>query len=481
MGPGLLSGKLSMVNVGLERFVDSARASGAAVVHTQWRPPAQGDPALNRLLLAMEEYHEEIEAANARAMARVLAAQPVWIDVGPALEVIPGFTKATVLHAGPPVTWERMCGPMRGAVVGALIYEGRAGDREQALALAASGDLHFSPCHALGAVGPMSGVITASMPVMVVENLAHGNRAYSNFNSEKNRKALSFGAFDQDVQDVLAWQRDVMAPLLRRIVHEHGGIDLKAIVSRALHMGDECHNRHVAATSILARTILPTIARLEPDWGQLAGLADYLAHNDWFFLNFSMACCKATMDAAHGIPMSTLVTAMARNGVESGIRVSGLGDHWFTAPAPAIEGLLFPPYRPEDANPDLGDSTITETCGIGAFAMAAAPAMVKLVGGTVSEAVELTREMSEITLSLNPAYTIPALDFLGTPTGIDIRKVVDTGIHPKLNTGIAHRQMGHGIVGAGMSSIPLASFTTALQAMYRSLGTDGSRYPAVLR
>jgi len=262
-----------------------------------------------------------------------------------------------------------------------------------------------------------------------------------------------------------------MAPLLGKVVRQQGGIDLKALTARALHMGDECHNRHVAATSLLARMIMPTIARLEPPWSQAAEVADYLLHNDWFFLNFSMAACKATMDAAHGIPMSTLVTAMARNGVESGIRVSGLGEQWFTAPAPAIQGLMFPPYAEDDANPDMGDSTITETCGIGAFAMAAAPALVRLVGGTVADAFSLTRDMAEITLAKNPAYTVPCLDFAGTPTGIDIRKVVDTGIHPKINTGIAHRHMGHGIVGAGMSAIPLECFDAALKAMHRTVTT----------
>jgi hypothetical protein len=308
---------------------------------------------------------------------------------------------------------------------------------------------------------------------MVVENTSHGNRAYSNFNSEKNRKALSFGAFDLDVQDILAWQRDVMAPMMGKAVRRQGGIDLKAIIARALQMGDDCHNRHVASTSLLLRVMMPALARLDLPPGQLAELADYMLHNDWFFLNFSMAACKATMDAGHGIPASTLVTAMARNGVESGVRVSGLGERWFTAPAPPVRGLMFPPFTAEDANPDMGDSTITETCGIGAFAMAAAPAMVRLVGGTVADAVGFTRSMAEITLAENKAYTIPSLDFLGTPTGIDIRKVVDTGIHPKINTGIAHREPGFGIVGAGITEIPMECFVSALKAMHQSLVLQG--------
>lgn len=469
MSDKLLGSKPKVVNVGVDSFGETVKSAGSDSVQVDWRPPAQGDQELNSILLALEDHYEAIQEANDKALEKILNAQPVWIDVGPALDVIPGFTPDTVLHAGPPVSWENMCGPMKGAVIGALIFEGRAKDKDEAMALAASGVLNFSPCHHFNTVGPMSGVITASMPIMVVENRTDGNRAYSNFNSEKNRKALSFGAFDSDVQDILAWQRDVMGPMLGEAVRKSGGIDLKAITARALHMGDECHNRHVASTSLLLREIMPFLTRLERPGEHLAQLADYMQHNDWFFLNFSMAACKATLDAGHGIPMSTIVTAMARNGVEAGVRVSGLGDQWFTAPAPPVRGIMFPPFTKEDANPDIGDSTITETCGIGAFAMAAAPAMVKLVGGKLSEAIGFTKSMAEITHAENKAYTIPALDFIGAPTGIDIRKVVETGIHPKINTGIAHREPGHGIVGAGITEIPLECFVTALKALHSSV------------
>lgn len=469
MSKELLKSKPKIVNIGLGKFGETAKAAGCETVQVDWRPPAQGNRQLNDILLALEGHYDEIQEANNKAVEKVLTAQPMWIDVAPALEVIPGFTPNTVLHAGPPVTWKKMCGPMRGAVIGALIFEGRAKNKEDAEFLAVSGQLDFSPCHHFHAVGPMSGVITPSMPVIVVENRTDGNRAYSNFNSEKNRKALSFGAFDQDVQDILAWQRDVMAPMLGQAIRQHGGIDLKAITARALQMGDECHNRHVASTSLLLRELLPTLARLDLPEDHLAQLADYMLHNDWFFLNFSMAACKATMDAGHGIAKSTLVTAMARNGVEAGIRVSGLGDQWFTAPAPPVRGIMFPPFSERDANPDMGDSTITETCGIGAFAMAAAPAMVKLVGGSVADAVGFTKSMAEITLAENRAYSIPNLDFVGTPTGIDVRRVVDTGIHPKINTGIAHREPGHGIAGAGITEIPMECFVGALRAIRDSL------------
>jgi len=469
MSGELLKAKPSIVTIGVEGFGETIRKAGFDSVHVDWKPPAGGNPELYSALLGLEDHYDEINDANAIAVQKIIEAQPVWIDVSPALETIPGFTKDTILHAGPPIEWNDMCGPMKGAVAGALIFEGKARTLEEAFAYAASGKPQFAPCHSLGAVGPMSGIISPSMPVIVVENKTAGNRAYSTFNNEKNRKALSFGAYDQDVQDYLAWQRDVMAPMLRKTVRKMGGVDLKSIMARALQMGDDGHNRHVAATSMLLRELLPTMARLAFPGDDLGELAALLLHNDWFFLNFSMAACKSSADAARGVPMSTMVTAMARNGVESGIRISGLGDRWFTAPAARVKGIMFPPFTDADANPDMGDSTITETCGLGAFAMAAAPAMVKLVGGSVSDAIGFTKSMADITLAKNKSFGIPYLDFDGTPTGIDIRKVVDLGIPPKINTGIAHKKPGFGIAGAGIAEIPMLCFTEALKAFKDSI------------
>jgi len=469
MSGKLLSGKPGIVAVGFEEFWGAILEAGFEVVQVDWKPPAEGDPELYSMLLGLEAHYQEIAEANSKAVQKLIEAQPVWVDVCFAQQTIPGFTKNTILHAGPPIEWENMCGPMKGAVAGAIIFEGKARSLDEAFQYAASGAPKFMPCHSLNAVGPMSGVISASMPVLVVENKAAGNRAYSTFNNEKNRKALSFGAYDQDVQDYLAWQRDILAPILGKTIREMGGIDLKSIMARALQMGDDCHNRHAASTSILVRELMPALVRLDFPGGRLGELADLMLRNDWFFLNFAMASCKASADAAQGVPMSTMVTAMARNGVESGIRVSGLGDRWFTAPAARVKGIMFPPFTEEDANPDMGDSTITETCGLGAFAMAAAPAMVKLVGGSVSDAIGFTKSMADITLTKNKSFGIPYLDFDGTPTGIDVRKVVDLGILPKINTGIAHKKPGFGIAGAGIAEIPMACFTKALGAFQNNM------------
>jgi len=408
----------------------------------------------------------DIEAANEVAIRRILDSQPVLVGIGRALDVIPGMRPNLILHAGPPIPWERMCGPLRGAVIGALVYEGLARDEQEALEVAASGEVHFEPCHHHGAVGPMAGVVSASMPVYIVENRTFGTRAYANLN-EGYGKVLRYGAYGAEVLERLRWINERVAPAIGRALERMGGVDMKALIARQLTMGDEGHNRNVAGSALFARVLAPHLARLDLDSDTLHDVFRYLAENDLAILNPVMAACKATMDAAHGSEGSTVVTCMARNGTEFGIRVSGLGDRWFTAPAEIPKGLYFPGFGDADANPDIGDSTITETAGIGAFAMAASPAIVRFVGGTPKEAMNATLEMYEITLTENPAFAIPQLDFRGTPTGIDIRKVVRTGITPRINTGIAHREPGVGQIGAGLVRAPMACFEEAVRAMAR--------------
>ncbi len=385
-----------------------------------------------------------ITQANQEAVNKILRSHPVLIDMGLAKDVIPGMTPTTVLHAGPPITWDRMCGPLKGAVIGALEYENLKLDQVQ-----------FAPAHHLGAVGPMAGVITASMPVFVIENKAFGNHAYATVN-EGLGKVLRYGANGPDVIQRLRWIADGFYPALKQAIVRAKGIDLKVIIAQALHMGDECHNRNKAATSLFLRAILPHLEDKE-------ALA-FINGNDHFFLNLSMAACKASLDPAHGIPNSTIVTAMARNGTDFGIRVSGLGDAWFCGPAQHVEGLLFPGFSDADRNPDMGDSAITETFGIGGFSMAASPAIVQFIGGSPKEALNHTQSMYEITAAENSAFGIPSLGFRGAPTGIDIRKVVELNCLPIINTGIAHREPGIGMVGAGIVYPPVEAFTQALIA-----------------
>ncbi|MDQ6919440.1 MAG: DUF1116 domain-containing protein [Candidatus Dormibacteraeota bacterium] len=457
----LLAGDLRVVNVGLASFAEPVQAAGGTVTTLDWRPPAAGD-AESALRLARLFREERIEAANATAIERVLAAQPMLVDLPLAGEAIPELAAGRLLlHAGPPIEWERMCGPMRGAIAGAIVLEGWAENVETAEKMAAAGEVDFAPAHHFDAVGPMAGVVSASMPLFVVEDAATGRRAYSTLN-EGLGKVLRYGANDVEVLRRLRWMNNELGPVLKAALRSLAEpINAKSIISQALQMGDECHNRNIAATSLLARQLAPALAgQGEPGIRAL----EFLRDNNFFFLNLSMASCKLMLLAGHDVAGSSLVTTMARNGVEFGIRVSGTGDAWYTAPAPVPEGLYFPGYGPSDANPDLGDSAITETAGIGGFAMAAAPAIVGFVGGTFAEAMAYSVEMGTITLARNREFQLPTLG-VGAATGIDVRRVLDSGSEPVINTGIAHRLPGVGQVGAGICRAPLGCFTKALAGL----------------
>ncbi len=471
-GTALFPDGMRAVNVGLAGFADPLRANGADVAPLDWRPPAAGDRELGLLVARLDDDTDgigaQVAAANTLAVGRIIGARPMLVDVRPAAEVIEDFRGRSLLHSGPPIAFEEMCGPVQGAVIGAAMFEEWASTPDEARALAAGGEIAFDACHHRGAVGPMAGVVSPSMPVVVVENGEHGNRAFATLN-EGLGKVLRFGAYDEAVMNRLRWFRDVLGPALSNSIRAMGGIDLTSITAQALQMGDEGHNRNVAATSLLVRTLAPTMVR-SADPATAHAVLDFLRVNDHFFLNLSMAACKSAMDAAHGIDASTVVTAMARNGVRFGIRLSGTGDTWFEAPVGVPDGLYFPGYGPDDANPDLGDSSITETSGIGGFAMAAAPAIVRFVGGSAEDALEFTRQMFRITLARNGNYALPPLGFAGTPTGIDVRRVVETGVAPVINTGIAHREAGIGQIGAGIARAPLGCFGASLQALGRQLG-----------
>jgi hypothetical protein len=472
---------MTAVTVGPDMFATPLAAAGVPVAALDWRPPAEGDRAVGMLLARLEDDPEDpvgrlVAAANATAVERLLAAQPMLIDVAPAADAL-GLRERQLLHSGPPISWDRMPGPVQGAVIGATLFEGWATTPEDAAALAAAGRIDLSPCHHHGAVGPMAGVVSPSMPVVVVEDTAAGTRGHATLN-EGLGKVLRFGAYDESVIARLRWMAEVLGPTLRAALREGGPIDLRSLTGQALQMGDEGHNRNIAATSLFTRTIAPALVR-SADPGATTATLDFLRGNDHFFLNLSMAACKAALDAASGIEGSTVVTAMSRNGVDFGIRLSGTGDTWFTTPVGVPDGLFFPGYGPEDANPDLGDSAITETFGIGGFAMAAAPAIVRFVGGSPGDALEFTRLMGRITLARNPSYQLPPLGFIGTPTGIDARRVVDSGIAPVINTGIAHREAGVGQIGAGIARAPLACFNAALATLAQRLGvTERGIVPA---
>jgi len=475
----LFGAELSVVNVGLDSFAADLRRAGGTAVDVDWRPPAGGDPAvlaaLDRCLGPDGAVRADVAAATRQSVERLMQARPVVVGIARALDVVPGMRRDLVLHSGPPVAWERMSGPTRGAVMGGLVYEGLARTPEEAAQLAAAGGVEFAPCHHHAAVGPMAGIVTASMPVWIVENAAFGSRAYGTLN-EGLGKVLRYGAYDAEVITRLRWMEQVLAPLLQRALAALGPLDVRSLIAQALQMGDEVHNRNRAATSLLIRTLAPHLVKLDVPSGQVADVLRFLDGNDHFFLNLSMAASKASLDPAADIPGSSMVTIMARNGTDFGIQVSALPGRWFTAPAPMVDGLYLPGFTAADAAPDIGDSVITETAGLGGMAMAAAPAIVQFVGGSAAQALGTTRRMYDITLAEHPVYRIPGLDFRGTATGIDLLKVVESGVVPVVNTGIAHRQPGIGMVGAGLVKPPFACFRAALLAFAESLGAPG---PAV--
>jgi hypothetical protein len=463
----LFKSELAVINLGLESFADNLRKEGVKVVQPEWKPAAGGDPAvqeaLDRCLGPEGEPLAVIAAANLEAVGRILKAKPMIIGVGKALDTIPGYKKNLILHSGPPVTWDRMSGPTRGAVIGALIYEGFATNEAEAVKVAASDAIEYAPCHHYAAVGPMAGIVSASMPVWVLRNEAFGNLAYSTLNEGLGR-VLRYGAFGDDVIQRLRWMESSLAPILSEVLAVTGPIDLRSIITQALQMGDEVHNRNRAATSLLIRTLAPHLVTLKRTPEEIAAVLRFLDGNDHFFLNLSMAASKCSLAPAEGLKHCSLITIQARNGTDFGIQVSALPGRWFTAPAPMVDGLYLPGYTAEDAAPDIGDSVITETNGLGGFAMAAAPAIVQFVGGTAPMALDVTRRMYEITTAEHPQYKIPALDFRGTPTGIDLLKILDRNILPVVNTGIAHKQPGVGMVGAGLVKPPLECYQKALTA-----------------
>lgn len=451
---------IKTVNLGNEGFANELKSINVDTIHLHWKPTAKGQLELIAAVDTLSN-RPDIDEANMEALRRINTSQAVLIDIQNAIDVIPGMTKDTILHAGPPITWDRMSGPMKGAIIGALIFERRASNEVEAISLAASGKIQFSPCHEHDAVGPMAGIISPSMPVFIVENKTFGNRAYCTLN-EGLGKVLRYGAYSHEVIEKLIWMKEVLAPCLKDSIMLSGGIDIKGIISEALHMGDEMHNRNKAGTSLFIRKIMPFLIKTNTSKESLESVIRFINSNDHFFLNLSMPAAKAILDAADGIDNCTVVVAMCRNGTEFGIRISGLKGQWFTGPAQMVKGLLFPGFTDEDCNPDIGDSSITETAGYGGFAMASAIAIVQFVGGVPQDALDFSNKMYEITVGESSTFSIPIFGFRGTAAAIDVRKVIEKNILPQINTGIAHKEAGIGQVGAGLVNPPWDCFAKAI-------------------
>ncbi len=461
MSNNLFQDKLKVVNLGLESFNTTIQTLGVESIHVDWKPP------MNVSSCAMKKINENkeiITKANKEAFFKILSSTPKLIGMGKAIDVIPNMKENLILHSGPPITWDRMCGPTRGGIIAALMYEGLACSVEEAEKLAASGKIEYAPCHEHGAVGPMAGIISKSMPVFIIKNEPFGNFTYATMN-EGLGKVLRYGAYSPDVIERLKWMENILYPVLKKAIESLEYIDLKNIIAQALHMGDEVHNRNRAATSLFFRQIAPALIRTMENKEDSAKVLEFINGNDHFFLNLSMAAAKAMLDAASGIKHSSLVTVMARNGTDFGVKISGGDGKWFVGKALVPDALYFPGFSKDDANPDIGDSAITETAGFGGLAIAASPAIVQFVGGSVSDAINYTMTMYEITFGENSAFQIPYLNFRGAPLGIDILKVIDKSIVPVIDTGVAHKKPGVGQVGAGIVNAPAEPFMLAYQAL----------------
>ena len=463
-----MSSPTHVVSVGADLLADAVAAQATGVTRVDWRPPMPGTET-DLATVAADPLRLD---ANRRALAAMLGVTARLVDVAPAAEVL-GLERGQFLHAGPPITWGRASGPLRGALMGGAALEGLVEDPEDSVALFESGrGVSLEPCHHHRAVGPMAGVVTPSMWMFVLEDPATGARTHCSLN-EGLGKVLRYGAYSPEVLTRLAWMRDVLGPLLRTAVRavaaDGGGVDVTGILTQMLQMGDEAHNRNRAGTLMLLRDLSPALVGGAESagfaTGDVAEALRFVGGNDHFFLNLAMPACKLALDAARGTEGSTMVVAMARNGTDFGIQVAGTGDEWFTGPAQVADGLFLGDYGPEDANPDIGDSAITETAGIGGFAMATAPAIVRLVGGSVPDALATTRRMHEITLGENPRWTVPVLEFQGVPSGIDVTRVCRTGILPQINTGMAGARAGVGQVGAGLVTPPAEIFPAALSRL----------------
>lgn len=468
----LLTSKPRVVNIGVENFANSIKKYNGKVVQFNFKPIAGGNQKLIKILRELKKL-ENLEKENMQIVEDMKNSSPYLIDVKPAKDVIPEINGKVLLHAGPPITFKEMTGPMQGSCIGAALFEGWAQTEEQALEMLNNEEIKFIPCHHVKAVGPMGGITSANMPVLIVHNTLKDNYSYCTLN-EGIGKVLRFGAYSQEVIDRLQWMKTVLGPVLGKALRTiDGGLNLNVIIAKAITMGDEFHQRNIAASLLFLKEVAPIITTLDIDEKDKKDVIEFLAKTDQFFLNVMMATGKAIVDAARMNKFGTIVTTMTRNGKDFGIRISGLGDEWFTAPVNTPKGLFFTGFTQDDANKDIGDSAITETVGVGGMTMVAAPGVTRFVGaGGFEDALRVSNEMSEITTINNPNLAIPTWDFKGAPLGIDIRKVVETGITPIINTGIAHKKAGVGQVGAGTVNAPLECFEKALIAYAKHVGID---------
>lgn len=461
--------RIAVVNVGLPVFGDEVRRQGAEAVDVDWQIPAAGRPELVAALTRL--YGKEgarVDEANAEVVRRLDEGAPILSRIGVAAEEIPGVSHRTLLHPGPPLPWEDFCDPLRRSTLAAVMAEGWAADSHEATRRISSGDVELVAANERATAIPMASVLGPSAPVLVVENPQGGNLAFSGINQGPGGTAW-FGVDAPEAVERLVFIREAVGPVLDAAIRQGGPIDVFSIVAQGLQMGDDAHMRIQATTNLLLRHLLPFLAGV--DHPARVDVARFLSSNHLLFLNVAMAAAKALGDWASGVPSSSVVTCMARNGTTFGIRISGAGGRWFIAPAPPVgDALYHSGYGPEDAAPDIGDSAVLELIGLGGAAAAASPAVAAFVGGSIADAVATTERVDGITIGRSRRFRLPYLDLRGSPLGVDVRKVVETQVTPAITTGILHRSAGVGQIGAGVAQAPVAPFEDALLAFAETLG-----------
>jgi len=461
-GPAGLPAEVRAVNVGLPAFAEAVRAQGGEAVEIDWAIPAEGDPELVRALTRLYAAEDRYGPANAEVLRRLDSSAPVLVGVARAIDVVPGMGGRTVLHPGPPLPWEAFCDPLRRSVRATVMAEGWASSPEEAQRLVDGGEVTLEPANHHAAVVPMATTLGPSAPVFVVEDPVSGQRAFSGINQGPGRTAW-FGVEAPEAVERLVFLREVVGPILDRALRASPPLEVFSFAAQGLLMGDDSHMRTQAATNLLIRHLLPALVG-EPD-PRRTEVARFLSGNHLFFLNVVMAAAKAATAWAAEVEGSSIITAMARNGTTFGIRV-GADQRWFVAPAPPVEDALFHPgYGPGDAAPDIGDSAVLELVGLGGAAAAASPAVAAFVGGRIADAVERSTAVARICVGRSGRFSLPLLDFKGAPIGVDVRRVVELGITPAINTGILHATAGTGQVGAGVARAPMACFREALLAL----------------
>jgi hypothetical protein len=458
-----LPSQVGVVNVGLGLLADAVRQQGRPVVQVDWRIPAGGDAgAVAMLRRLFGPRAAAVDAANAEVVRRLDEGVPALTGVEAASAALPGLGERTVLHCGPPIAWEEMCDPLRRSVRAAVVVEGWASEPAGVDLLVERGEVRLEPANHHRVVVPMATAIGPSSPLQVVENPQGGTRAFSPVNQGPG-EAPWFGMDTPAAIKRLRLVRDVIGPVLAEVVRRGGPVDLASLAGQGVQMGDDVHIRVQATTNLLIRQLLPHLAAVEGP--QRVTVADFLSRNHLFVLNLAMAAARSLTEWAAQVEGSSVVTSMARNGTTFGIRLAGC-DRWFTAPAPAIGHALYHAgHGPEAGAPDIGDSAVLELVGLGGAAAAGSPSVAAFLGGTMADALAATEAMDRICAGRSTRFRLPPAGFRGTPIGVDVRRVVETGVTPHITTGILHASAGVGQIGAGVAVAPTSCFLDALAAL----------------